>query len=130
MMTRDSDPPRGMAWSTLLSGVGLAAGFVVQTAVVVIWGASLTSRVSNIEQRGSPQAASLESRVIACELRDQEQSRALVKVDETNIRLSAVENKLNIVQERQNTVVENQRGMLGKIDAIIENLRKHESNQK
>lgn len=97
---------------------GLALFLVGQAVTGVIWGSRLETRVTTIEQRGSPAIDHLSRDIATLKFQIMEIERRMPRTEE------AVHRML-VVEDRQRSVIEQLKQNADKMDSMLNELRKH-----
>ena len=82
---------------------GVIIVVIIQAALIIVWGAKLDSRVTTIELRGTPWGNAITEKLM---LRDE-----------------ALDQRLTRLEERQQSVVQQETAILNKVDGILSIIR-------
>ena len=103
----------------------LTAFLSAQLVGAIVWGATVQSRVSVIEARGSPQLEALTIRINTLEQQNLAQERQLARLATIDLFLSQMDTRLTRFEERQNNVLKTLDDNAKRLDAINDGLQSH-----
>lgn len=92
-----------------------------QSVAGIIWGADLTSRVSIIERRGSPEVANIDRRLANAEYWIASHERVGANLQNAG-RITALEKSIAIIQEHDNVMLQalkDNAAMLAKLNELL-----------